>query len=232
MEDERMNEINEPEVKDRTAHYLALLLGVLIVAFAIIFILQSAIENGTLGWLAAGIVLLILLSVFVVERMALVYHRLVEAHSMRRATKIEKLSNGVTTMWFDSIPMIAAPVVPLQQRDDGFKASRGQISEALADSRRGVGLTLLAATIKHPDYGPNSIKLLTQADAQKTGLFGGTLHDDAVKYLCKYYSVHAEAGRGQMNGTYTKDGKTVSDVLLDTAIHDLPPAQIGAAKNR
>ena len=224
-----MDDLNtQNQSTDRTSHALALLLAALLAAALVIFLITSAVQAGSIwiivGLLAGGV----LLAVFVLDRLSIVHHRFIEARSIQNANQYERSRDGSFRVSFDRPALVQLPTV----RRESYTPITDQVKspDALTDPRRELGVRLLAATNQHPDYGPRSTKIMTQTDAQKTGLFPGAgTHDQALAYLKDYYDIETFTKNGRDNGSFCKDGKTVSQVLLDTAIHALPirPPKIG-----
>jgi hypothetical protein len=184
-----------------------------IVFLIVVYIIALAIRDGTIWSLLAGVVIVVLVTVFAVERLTVALRNLKEAIAIGQATSYQVTHNGrqrsvSLTIGQPAREQLAPPPTP-----DVYQA--WEAPAALTDPRRRFGAALLEATLNHPQYGKDSHKLITQAEAIKVGVISnGNEHKAGVGYLTQHFAMYSEPGQG----VYTKGGKSISDINLELGL--------------
>lgn len=182
---------------------------------------------------AGTVVVLVLASIIILAAIAIIAQALTndrkvsaEAYSTRmnaNAAVVARMSgrtdhaididyNGVLTVTPRDIAQPQSPAVPQQAVD-----------ATIHDD----AVTLIDATMTHPNPKRKAGQLMTADECQQYGVLGGdrTRRQNAVDYLCKFYDVQAESGAGPTrNGVYYRsNGGDLSRLILDLAIKGLAP---------
>ncbi len=195
--------------------YLYFLIGI-VVTMAIVVVVYSAIQAGMFIGLLFGVVVLGIAVLFfswataakvVVPLAELRLRFLAENHEHdRRVMEIKQ-------------KRLAPPKQRIQD----------------TDPRRPDALKLLQATIRHPNYGPTSRRIISADDAQAAKVMNRSQRQDAIDLLSDAYHVYRIYKEGaDNNGTYCPGSKTVQDLYedmlsvnrnaLDEAVMALPGA--------
>jgi hypothetical protein len=233
MSEARMNVIDQDNeghgmTEDGLRKIFGIVLASLITLLLILFVLYQAIQSGIIVALMLGLIIVIALLSFSLDRLTNALRNFQEARLIARAHSVNVKTDSLNRRREYTITINSPAPLPLLA---SAAPQQGSVPDWVFDPIREVAINLVKATIQNPvignnSYGPDSQKLLTQKDAEALGIVtGGAQHTQVTDYLRSHYKVFTRDGSGKMNGTYCQGKTTVTDLLRDMAVDQIPASR-------
>jgi hypothetical protein len=209
------------ETRQHGNAYLAIAVAIIVLIFLTLLVLYIALKSGDLPILMLGFAVTCAIVAVFWRQVTEGIKTLVVARHIWRGGHYEQNTPGKHGVGSLIIDGYGAPVQQLSIAAPQPAANNSILAARLNDPIRPVAIKLVEATLRDPEYGPGSVKLMSQARAQELNVVtGGAQHNQVTAYLCSNYGCTTQSTNGSLNGTYCRAG--ASKLLADMAIDQLP----------